>query len=256
MNVHLLQSYVDRFYGYGAWEAPLWFIGMEEGGCGTLDEVERRLRNWETRGCMDLEDCCEYHIAMGVEHFFGPKGRLQHTWGKLVRIFLSYVDRPCDTDSVRRFQAQYFGSRSCGFASLEFLPLPSPSISDWIYSEIKGVPYLASREKYKEEVVPRRGKELCRRIAFHKPKCVVIYGISYRNEWENILGKKFDRSDITDIMEAQFEESRIVLVAHPVSRGRTRLYWSGIGQYLKTTNKAPEPTPTSVTPPANESKSK
>jgi hypothetical protein len=28
---------MNRFFGYGSWNAKLWFVGMEEGGVGKAD---------------------------------------------------------------------------------------------------------------------------------------------------------------------------------------------------------------------------
>jgi hypothetical protein len=39
----LIESYTSMFYGYGNYAAPFWFIGIEEGGGGTDDEIRRRL---------------------------------------------------------------------------------------------------------------------------------------------------------------------------------------------------------------------
>jgi len=30
LNDTLLREYIGVFYGYGRWDAPFWFIGMEE----------------------------------------------------------------------------------------------------------------------------------------------------------------------------------------------------------------------------------
>jgi len=34
-----LQHWIDNFYGYGSWDAPVWFIGYEEGGGADYMEV-------------------------------------------------------------------------------------------------------------------------------------------------------------------------------------------------------------------------
>lgn len=44
-----LQDFMNRFYGYGSWDVELWFIGMEERGGNSMDEVERRLNAWDGR---------------------------------------------------------------------------------------------------------------------------------------------------------------------------------------------------------------
>ena len=41
----LLQAYIDTFYGFGKYEGKYWFIGMEEGGGGTFEEIESLFNN-------------------------------------------------------------------------------------------------------------------------------------------------------------------------------------------------------------------
>lgn len=46
----LLTVFVRRFFGYGSWEAPIWFIGMEEGGGKRFQELNERFDKWNRRG--------------------------------------------------------------------------------------------------------------------------------------------------------------------------------------------------------------
>jgi hypothetical protein len=38
-----LQHWIDNFYGYGSWEAPIWFVGYEENGGDAPEEVAEKL---------------------------------------------------------------------------------------------------------------------------------------------------------------------------------------------------------------------
>jgi hypothetical protein len=42
-NDPLLQDFMSSFYGYGNFQGAYWFIGMEEGGGDSFEEVSRRL---------------------------------------------------------------------------------------------------------------------------------------------------------------------------------------------------------------------
>jgi hypothetical protein len=42
-NDGLLKDFAHKFYGYGSWRAPIWFIGMEEGGGKTFQEIKGSL---------------------------------------------------------------------------------------------------------------------------------------------------------------------------------------------------------------------
>lgn len=55
----LLLAYMDGFYGYGNYQAPYWFVGMEEGGGDSSADVSSRLKIWNERGRQELEDLHE-----------------------------------------------------------------------------------------------------------------------------------------------------------------------------------------------------
>jgi hypothetical protein len=250
MDIAILESYISRFYGYGSWNAPLWFIGMEEGGCPTLDEFSSRLICWSRRGSAELEDAPAYHKELNFTRWFGPKAKLQSTWEKLVRIYLSSQGLLSDIEAVRHFQGERFGSRDCGFASLELFPLPSTDTSAWIYRDAAHIPYLINRQVYKYYVYPKRAEGLRQRIATHRPKYVIIYGLAYVDEWEGIIGKKFGGRDSHNVHETTFESSRILVVPHPVARGLAQPYWQEIGKRLNEGHhELPEPMPNMLTPP-------
>jgi hypothetical protein len=42
LNDEVLSAYAVGFYGYGSSAAPYWFIGMEEGGGDSIDEIKIR----------------------------------------------------------------------------------------------------------------------------------------------------------------------------------------------------------------------
>jgi hypothetical protein len=39
---HTLQHWLDSFYGFGSWDAPVWFVGYEEGGGDLPEEVAEK----------------------------------------------------------------------------------------------------------------------------------------------------------------------------------------------------------------------
>jgi hypothetical protein len=234
MNVAALESYANRFYGYGSWNQPIWFVGMEEGGCSTLAEFELRLNAWIDRGCCDLEDAQSYHRAINMGGFFKEGARLQKTWEKLIRIYLTQQKRPNETEDLRRFQINEFGRRDGGFASLELFALPSYSTTKWIYSDVVDLPFLINREVYKYYLYPRRAEELRRRIQMHRPAHVVIYGVDYRHEWEGIVRKKFVNVEkLPRAIEAHLDSTHVLVVPHPVSYGIEKSYWNDVGTHLK-----------------------
>jgi hypothetical protein len=103
-----LESYADTFYGYGTYSAKYWFIGIEEGGGGSIPEIERRVSCWLNRGGHELEDLVEYHSAIGVTRWFDPVPKLQPTWRQLIRVLLAAKSGD-DREAIRRYQASKLG---------------------------------------------------------------------------------------------------------------------------------------------------
>jgi len=140
------EPFIERFFGYGTWSAPVWFIGMEEGGGASLAEVETRIGTWQARGANELEDLAEFHRAIGVTRHFGERPALQSTWAKLIRVLFGLRGEAADTERVRSYQATQLGRQGSETALVELLPLPSPSTSHWLYRDISDISYLATRE--------------------------------------------------------------------------------------------------------------
>src|SRR6184192_195563 len=141
-------TFIETFYGYGNWSAPVWFVGMEEGGGGTPEEIAKRIAAWEQRGRNELEDLVEYHHAIGVTRHFGGQPKLQSTWAKLIRILWAMRGQTPTNDDLRRVQADRFGRRNSDTALLEMLPLPSPRMKQWRHAQLTTIPYLATRKAY------------------------------------------------------------------------------------------------------------
>jgi hypothetical protein len=80
LDNNILQPFMQSFFGYGNLAAPLWCIGMEEGGGKTLNEIQLRLRAWEERGRRPIDDVAEFHRAFGQEQLFRANAPVQKTW--------------------------------------------------------------------------------------------------------------------------------------------------------------------------------
>jgi hypothetical protein len=118
---------MGNFYGYGNYRGQYWFIGMEEGGGDSFDEISKRLTVWDRRGRYELEDVADYHIELGIDWPFAEKPKLQSTWAKLIRVLLSIEGRSPTTDEVRLYQQRLWARSTGKVCLLELLPLPSPS---------------------------------------------------------------------------------------------------------------------------------
>lgn len=225
-----LRHFLHTFYGYGSWTAPLWFIGMEEGGGDSLDEIERRLAAWN--GGDELVDLRAFHRAIGGTAWFRHHPPLQRTWSKLARIALAAEGRDADADAIRRYQRDELAASHSTTALIELFPLPSPSVADWIYAAT-GIPEIATRNTYIKALQATRISTIRSRIDEHHPRAVVFYGRSYRDKWAAIAGQRFSINTGLPQLETTIRGStRLVLAPHPTSHGVPNTLLDLIGRYV------------------------
>ena len=118
MKKHV-ETRIKKFLGHGNLKSNLWFIGMEEGHSGTLNDVRKKFIRTHGKTVFDPRPS---------GHWFGKKARIQPTWGKLIRILLA-TKHPkkiaMNKECVREFQIKYFGKNRANHAALELMPLPT-----------------------------------------------------------------------------------------------------------------------------------
>jgi len=218
LNAKLLSEFIDGFYGYGNLEAKLWFVGMEEGGGTAEQEIEARLNSWNVRGGRLVEDVAEFHRSFGQPRWFEPKAPTQRTWRPMIQSILLAKDESCDIESIREYQINKFARKGGEVASLELMPLPSPSIREdnWMYGDWSDLPYLTTRNSYLKAVVPARIKRFKALIEEHKPQAVVFYGAGYQRHWEAISGCDFGSECLP--RRAQKKSTAFLLLPHPTAR--------------------------------------
>ena len=229
----LLAAFMGNFYGYGNYQGPYWFIGMEEGGGDSFAEVSKRLAIWDQRGRGELEDVVDYHLALGIDYPFVDHPKLQPTWAKLIRVLLSMEGQPPTKDEVRRFQQSSWARSSGNVCLMELLPLPSPSTSHWLYGQHSKLPALADRASYREHWSPLRVQALRQRIAAYKPRVVVFYGFSYSEYWRAIAGGELQPALAGDLLVRRDAEQLYGVMKHPAATGVTSEYFHEAGLFLR-----------------------
>ena len=227
---------MDSFLGYGDLTADTWFIGMEEGGGKNLEDVQTRIMTWAERGRHILEDCAEYHHAIGAGHLFTPPVRAaQRTWDWLMRTQLISEGKAHDISAAKVMQGERWlrhGSKTCG---LELLPLPSPKTKDWAYEDFTRDPILRSRESYREKMLPMRINAIKNAIDEYEPRSVVFYSKTYLKYWQKIVGVDFVEVDGLHI--AKTGSTSFICTVHPTcpirgGKGVKFAYWEKVGDQL------------------------
>jgi hypothetical protein len=229
----LIIDFMRSFYGYGDINADFWFIGMEEGGGNSFEEVRNRLNIWEKMGRNQLENVKTYHDFLGFPEYFAEKPKAQSTWTKLIRVYLASQGDFPGHDQIKKLQRDEFGIPNSNVALLELLPLPSPSTNKWIYSSHSEIPYLKSRKKYRNHLAITRLNKIQKMIIENRPKAVILYGFSYFEYWEILGNSGFMKYLDFDFWVKDTSSTKYIIMKHPVAFGLKNEYFNTIGTYLK-----------------------
>src|SRR5262249_46054789 len=158
------------------WKAPIWFVGIEEAGGATDQEVAQRLNVWNSRGRHELEDCGSFCHAIGNYRWHDARPTPQPTWAQLIRMLLLARGKSDCADALLDYQRTRLGNYDGEVCLLELFPLPNPSFTSWRYAGWSKLPWLQTREQYTSHVLSNRIALLVKRIKEYKPKAVIFYG--------------------------------------------------------------------------------
>src|SRR5580698_6302946 len=188
LNPSVLKNYVATFFGYGQWNAPIWFVGIEEAGGMTERELEQRLAVWASRGKNELEDAPTFYPASGNHSWHGEHATGQATWKQLIRLLLVASGECDDNKAVTDYQRTKLGSSTNDTCLAELLPLPSPDTATWYYREWSELPWLQTRTAFEQKILCQRIWLLRQRIDRHHPRAVIFYGDGQLKHWCQIMG--------------------------------------------------------------------
>ena len=240
LDDHLLQQFMHTFYGYGNYDAPFWFVGMEEGGRDTVPYINRRLRLWAERGKRELEDLAEWHLAEGPHRHFTGRPPLQPTWNRLMRILLTAKGESPTISALRTYQKEKLGRTGGESCLVELFPLPAKSTGSWFYGEHSRLPQLANRKRYRQALAPQRVRHLRSRLLVHRPQHVIFYSTNarYRRWWQKIARTDFQQisdkpGDDPPLYQGHDGHTTFIICRHPVSVGITNDYFHRIGRILR-----------------------
>lgn len=185
----LLRPYMHRFFGYGHVGAPLWFVGAEEGGGATADEIAR-LRAWRDRGGRVLEDLNAFHADARISYGNG----LQATWKPLMIATLTAFGRTVSDAALLEYQRESLGAFGGETCLIERLPLPKRSAKEWPYGEWTAIPELRTRAAYERALDAGRVMRILEFVRDSRPPFVVFYG--NRRNWLTRLSAPVERHDV------------------------------------------------------------
>jgi hypothetical protein len=224
----LIRAYATTFLGYGTWTAPLWFVGMEEGGGKSLPEFARRVRAWIDVGQPELLDLPRLQKYVGGTDWFSSAAPLQRTWAQLIRaLHVAQKNDDPPRQSLRDYQQTRLGRADGETALIELLPFPAASTHDWLYGAL-GIPEYETRKKYRDALRPSRVRRITERINHHQPRAVVFYGHSHY--WRRQLPLQ---TVAKNIHRGRIGETLLFATTHPTAYGTTNAQWDEIGRMIR-----------------------
>jgi hypothetical protein len=215
-------------YGYGRWDAPYWFIGLEEGMDGLLDD---RIQAWQALGHeTGLSDCRAFHERIGVMkwHSKKPKARLQSTWRPLMLLLRTFLEKPADKESLREYQVDRWGMATGETCVIELFGLPAKDLQTGAAQ--RGTHFTPAQV---EAIRQKRFECICGKMEHHREtlKLVVMYGCSGRKSFEELA----DRSLVCDEVFRR-GSTLMAFTPHPGEHGRRKDDWISMGKKLREMN--------------------
>jgi hypothetical protein len=152
-------SRIETFIGYGRADAPVVFIGMEEGRAAGSNLGEDLLGRAQSQSIASL----------------GRHERTQRTWRPMCDLMLRRSGIASPTAEQRLvYQKARLGRPSGETLLTELMPYPSTRIADWPYA---AEPYLrGTRPEYMARCLPERIELLKGVLALAERELVICYG--------------------------------------------------------------------------------
>jgi hypothetical protein len=251
LSSHQLHYWIENFYGYGSWDAPVWFIGYEEGANGSLDEIKDKFRYYSRNVKQGkLCDIRALHAAVrkfprgGTLHddYFGRQGKKkQGTWAGLIEFKLGWsASKKID---ILKYQKHYLAAQKMGAASealIELFPLPSPNTGVWHYSWLYAIDdhlrrLLKDRKTYETRMFRKRMKFIKDKMTEKSPQVVVFYGVKNR---VREIKKKLKPERVKRLKTGQRcylfnEKTKVLILGKAPSAKKKDIDWMKMGKQVR-----------------------
>ncbi|HEY0741007.1 MAG TPA: hypothetical protein VGD40_06065 [Chryseosolibacter sp.] len=192
-----LAHFIDHYFGYGSWDAKMWFVGYEEGGGDLPEEVAEKLDYfYDNHRSANEATLCDIrsvyrHVtfrsdgpkagayANRYDYRFGDQAIQHGVWKNLIAFVHGYQQE--SLPDLLDYQKQGFAlGGNKREALIHLYPLPSPHNHAWYYSwlDMPAFPFLKSRAQYERHVFEHRFKSILDQVVNYRPDVVLMYGMS------------------------------------------------------------------------------
>ena len=205
-----LQHWIDHFYGYGSWEAKVWFIAHEESGGDLPEELAEKLNTfYNVSPGGDNKALCDIRTTYRQVNFrvegprgalfktffdyrFGDNAVLHGTWKNLIAFIHGYQDKKIK--DLLSYQQNNLAQPSVkNEALIKLYPLPAHDHA-WYYSWLELSPalnFLKTRSRYQDHMYKQRIQTILQNIATYKPEVVLMYGMENINTLKQSIQEFF-----------------------------------------------------------------
>lgn len=231
----LIESRINNFLGYGNIDSNIWFVCMEEGFDGTLEDLSLRLDATKDKTIIDIQSDMA-GVPDHMRYFIGEHPPIQRTWSKMILMLGAFDSENFLTEDVRSYQKNRFGRLNSNHCILDFMPLPSRSINeaDWNYSDF-GIDYLESRSTYLRKIMPFRISLFQGYIKERHPQNIIFCSRTYLPYWLEISGCKFKQMNGFHFCERG--GINYFVVPHPTAYGIRNADWIRMTNEIKVLSK-------------------
>jgi hypothetical protein len=193
-----LKLWIDNFFGYGSWRARCWFIGYEENGGDTPEEVAEKLNYFYNLQATNTPVLCDIrelyrHVKFRADgpraakfsnlndHRFGTDATLHGAWKNLIAFEHGYLGEKLP-DLLSYQKNSFLLPSATGEALIQLYPLPAHHHA-WYYPwlDMPQFPFLKSRTLYQEYVYASRINCILENISVYKPEVVLMYAMDNIN---------------------------------------------------------------------------
>jgi hypothetical protein len=219
--VSQVSDFIDDHLGVGLPTCPIWFIGAEPAGSGTLADVQARVLSFVKQGGFPITNLRKDLTEQGeTKWFIGEKVPTQAYWRRVAHVYLAANGVKKDQLTIEAFRAfqknVLLSSSQAGPLMLETSALPAKNTKHWPYADW-GVSGLESRKEYFDDVIPSRMKKINLMIEEFEPKIVLCCGPTYLDRWKFLKHRS---------------GTKMRVIPHPCAKGITHEQWTKVGEQL------------------------
>jgi hypothetical protein len=206
-------------FGYGRWDAPVWFIGLEQGG----GDNRTRAKAFQTHQSDGLCDCKNFHDAIGEYRWHGLNGmeaELQPTWKRLMMLLGAFCGAELNNALLLRYQKELWGREEGQTCAIEIDGLSAKSLSD------KDANHRRLISKYRFNRIAK----IRQKLRHLKPLLVVMYGYSGEKRFQKLTSPTLKLLRGSSVEQ---ERTSFLLIRHPTdysSPGNTDDAWKAFGR--------------------------